>query len=290
MIKWKLMAAAGLLFMAACGGKEESNTDTITDTDGKQQAQPPNPEVVSCPPKNAAACPEGTVANGKNCDAAAADAVTLRGTAKDFQSGNALAGAIVNILDNDTGAATGICGVTGNDGTLALKVPKGKKIGLVTVAQGAKDTYQFNLQYPPADVTDQTLTEFEETFNSVSEITAQLIPGIIGFEPDPTKGIVAGTIFKSDYKTAVTYPVEMKVRTTGGVEAFYFSDNDLPADKNTQPHLNPKNGLFVIFDVPAGKNTLEFLYAGAVSETTDNTLIAFPDSVAISNVVCVPCR
>lgn len=282
------MASLALLVVAACGGKDDAGTNTITDD--QKQVQPPNPEVVSCPPKNATACPEGTVANGKNCDAAAADAVTVRGVAKDFQSGNALAEAIVNILDNDTGAATGICGVTGNDGVLALKVPKGKKIGLVTVANGAKDTYQFNLQYPPADVTDQTLTEFEETFNSVSEITAQLIPGIIGFEPDPSKGIVAGTIFKNDYKTAVTYPVEMKVRTTSGVEAFYFSDNDLPADKSTQPNLNPKNGLFVIFDVPAGKNTLEFLYAGAVSETTDNTLIAFPDSVAISNVVCTPCK
>lgn len=267
---------AAALALAACGGDDSSTDKTV-----KQEEQTPDQSAIAtCPPSAAEACPSGTKQAGSGCEFTGGELVTVTGTAVDFQSDRALNGAIVNVMDNDTGKPAGACGVTNASGELSIKVPKGKKIGFATFYDGAKDTYQFNLQYDEAG---------DEKFYSVSGITAQLIPALIGFSPDETKGIVAGTVYNKYGQAITDTEVTYKVRVKGGDEAYYFND-DLPTDHDTQPSLNPDDGLFVAFDLNVGKQTLELTADGDVTATTDNVVFAFPDSVAISNIVCTGCE
>lgn len=267
---------AAMLAVSACGGDSKDTIDKIV-----EDLPPPDQSAIAtCPPSAAEACPAGTKQAGTGCELSSGDLVTVSGTAVDFQSDRALNGAIVHLMDNDTGKPTGACGVTNASGELAFKVPKGKKIGFGTFYDGAKDTYQFNQFYDAAA---------DENFFSVSSITAQLIPGLIGFSPDETKGIVAGTVYNKYGKAITDTSVTYKVRVKGGSDAYYFND-DLPTDRETQPALNPADALFVAFDLEPGKQTLELLANGDVTATTDNVLFAFPDSVAISNITCTGCE
>lgn len=264
-----------VLAVAACADSKDTVDKII------EELPPPDQSAIAtCPPSAAEACPAGTKQAGTGCELASGDLVTITGTAQDFQSDRALNGAIVHVMDNDTGKPTGACGVSNASGGLAIKVPKGKKIGFGTFYDGAKDTYQFNQQYD---------ADGDENFLSVSSITAQLIPGLIGFSPDETKGIVAGTVYNKYGKAITDDAVTYKVRVKGGSDAYYFND-DLPTDRETQPALNPDDALFVAFDLEPGKQTLELLADGAVTTTTDNVLFAFPDSVAISNITCTGCE
>ena len=273
------MAAA--LIIAACG------TDEIKKVVADLEEEAAKSDIGTCPNKGAETCPAATVANGENCDASGDGLVTVSGTAQDFQSDRALSGAIVSVLNNDTGEPTGVCGKTDSAGKLAVKVPKGKKVAFSTskLEDQAKDTYQFNITYT---------TDSDETFFSVSNITAQLIPGIIGEPLDPTKATVAGTVYNMFGKAITTAttpsgaPISYKVRTKSGQKAYYFDDG-IPNSDETE--LNTKSGdsLFVAFGLVPGKQELELTYNGVVTAVTDNTLFAFPDSIAISNITCTKC-
>jgi hypothetical protein len=274
----KAFGLAAMLASGACGNSTDKSNEVVTDGTADDAVS----ELASCPPAAAAACGAGAVKDAAgNCQYSGADGVVVSGTARDFQSDRELNAAIVNFVDNATGKPTGICGKTDAMGKLAIKVPKGKKLAYATSYETAKETYQFNLQYDAAS---------EEDFFSVSEVTAQLIPGLIGFTPDETKGIVAGTVLNQygDSITADAAAHKLLVRTAKGNKAFYFKD-DLPADIETQDRLNAENALFVVFDLAPGTQTLELTYDGAVTTTTDNQLAAFPDSVAISNIRCTAC-
>ncbi len=278
---------ACLLSMAACGGTTDTVTDIDDDDDDFQEEVSP---IASCPPADTGACPAGTVAEGTGCVLTGDDLVTVNGVVNDFQTDSPVPGAVVTVLDNATGKSTGACGITDSAGKITYKAPRGTKIGLATHEDDQKDTYQFNVQYPAVPTTDTSVTTFDDSLISVSKLTAQLIPGIATVQIDPTKAIVAGTVYKSDGSKAVDYEDVVMHVSAGGVEANYFSDNDLPAPKTSVESLNPSNGLFVLFNLPTGAQTIEFTFAGEVSATTDNTLVSFPDSVAISNITCVDCN
>lgn len=271
---WKaLLFAAALAACSTTSAVEQNLEEEKLDED-------PVSELATCPPKGAAACAAGTVKSGDKCDAEGADTVTITGKVSDFQSERALGGAVVNFVDNDTGKPNGICGVAASNGALTIKVPKDKRVGFVATIEGAKDTYQFNVVYDK----DQ-----EDVFNSVSNITAQLIPGIIGKSLDETTGTAAGQILNK-YGDTTTDTTEIFVSSASGKKAYYFNDDDTPVDLETQPKLNSKNGLFVIFDLKPGKNEITMTYGGSVSTVTDNSLFAFPDAIAISNITCSDCE
>lgn len=271
---WKALIFSALL--AGCS----ATTAVEQNLEEDKLEEDPVSELASCPPKAAAACGAETVKSGDKCEYSGAESVTITGKVADFQSERALGGAVVNFVDNDTGKPNGICGVAASNGSLTIKVPKDKRIGFVAYVEGAKDTYQFNVIYDK----DQ-----EDVFNSVSNITAQLIPGIIGKPIDETTGTAAGQILNK-YGDTTTDTTEILVASASGKNAYYFNDEDLPVDQASQAKLNPKNGLFVMFDLKPGKNEITMKYAGTVSEVTDNTLFAFPDAIAISNVTCTLCE
>lgn len=277
----KAIWLAAALMVTACGGDDPKTVAA------EEEIEDPKSDIGTCPIKGAAACPEGTVANGDNCEASGDGLATVNGVAQDFQSDRPLSGAIVAVLNNDSGEPTGVCGKTDSAGKISIKVPKGKKVAFSTslLEDGAKDTYQFNITFT---------TDSEETFFSVSNITAQLIPGIIGEPLDPTKATVAGTVYNMFGKAITTTttpsgaPISYKVRTKSGQKAYYFDDG-IPNSDETE--LNTKSGdsLFVAFGLLPGKQELELTYNGVVTAVTDNVMFAFPDSIAISNIICTKC-
>ncbi len=272
----------GVLAFAACGDDDDDNG---TDRNGQTDDEPTLAAVATCPPAGAESCGDGTEADGDNCQYDGDDAVTVNGTAVDFLTNQPKPNAIVNLVENDDGEPTGICGVTDNNGQISLRVPRGEVLGVATVAQGAKNTWQFNLRYP-SDPTDGA-SSVDTTFISVSNALANLIPGLTGVEPDPEQGSIAGSVVRPD-GSPVNY-TGGTVATQSGEEAYYFDDTGSPTNRETQPELNPNNGLFAILNVPPGAHELELSYNGNVSDTTNNTLVTFPDSVAISNIVCTEC-
>jgi hypothetical protein len=287
----KAFIFAAMFALAGCDTTDTTNPVDTTNPDDEDQLS----IIATCPPSAAESCPSGTTADGTSCVLTGDDMVTVSGAINDFQSKRPLKpGAVLNIVDNATGKPTGACTVAGADGAVSFVVPRGEKIGVATSAKGQKDTYQYHLQWPGEFATGVTATAdtFTTDFLSVSEITSQLIPGIIGVELDLTKGIVAGTVYKSEQREAVDYEdVEMRVRISAENEAFYFDNGGLPTSRENQDALNAANGLFVVFDVPTGTSqTLEFEFAGEVSATTNNTFVAFPNSVAISSIICTDCE
>lgn len=268
---------AAVFAVAACNGSSDTDKTAEIIDEVLDDATP----VASCPPEGATACSGETEQSGTDCVYTGSDAVTITGTAQDFQTDRALSGAVVNVMDNDTGKPTGICGITNGSGQVSIKVPKDKKVGIATVYTGAKDTYQFNLEYAE---------DSDEVFFSVSSITAQLIPGLIGTTPDETKGTVAGTVYNKYVSATTEADVDLLVRSKAGQEAYYFGDDGLPTNLEKQATLNPENALYVIFELEPGAQELELLYDGEVTDVTDNKLFVFPDSVSISNITCTNCE
>jgi hypothetical protein len=275
---FRTLPLAALCALVSCSSAESTIDSAINDmTPSETKA-----DVATCPPAGAAACVGGTAANGTACEYTGSNAVIMHGTAKDFQSERELANTVVHIIDNATGLPTGICGVTDSQGRLDVKVAKGKTVGYATAIEGAKNTYHFNVKFNE---------DGDEDFLSVSDITAQLIPGIIGRETNSEMGTVAGTVYNKygDPVTDTASEKPMKVSTVSGSDAYYFNDKKLPVNLADQPALNPQNALFVAFDLAPGAQSLKLTYGGAVSDVTSNTLVAFPDAVAITNIVCASC-
>jgi hypothetical protein len=102
-----------------------------------------------------------------------------------------------------------------------------------------------------------------------------------------------GTVLNKYASPTTEADVPLQVRAQSGEEAFYFVSNEsgvLPINHEAQASLNPGNALFAIFDLAPGVHQLELLYDGDVTDTTDGTLVVFPDSVSLTNLICNYCE
>jgi hypothetical protein len=292
MTKWsKAFLFSGALALAACAG--DIDTNIIDDVPEDETPEETLSLVATCPTAEGETCPDGTVANGTACDYDGDDAVVVNAAVEDFQTDNRLSSAVVSVVSNETGDPLGPCAVSNSDGEVTIKMQRDEWVGIAVARRNQKDTYQFNLRFP-AEATADTEIDYGR-FLSVSNVTAMLIPGIIGYEPDPANGIVAGEVRMADGVTAIGSDedyadADMYVSTAAGVDAFYFGDDGLPTGHDNQDQLNVENSLFVLFDVVEGKHTLNLTIDGVAQDMAANTLVAKPDSVAISNITCTSCE
>ncbi|MSQ03403.1 MAG: hypothetical protein EXR71_16190 [Myxococcales bacterium] len=278
--------SALLLVVAACDGGP-SDTDTGEGV--------PAPRVFSdfvnttTPYVGDATCigsDLGTVDPAKQLNA------TLNGLVIDFQSDDEVPDADVQMwFADDINGTPDVEPVSDASGAFSTSVPTCTPIAYGTstdpLLELTVDTFEVHQVFGFEE--DGVLDG--EWVRSVSEVTAKLIPGIIGVDWDRTTGIIAGTAFDCNraeegvYGHAQMFIHDSEGATPATGDVFYFSNN-LPQAKKDQPDTNPEDGLWVAVNVPVGEWTIEMWgYNGTDYEMLGSTsLTILAGSVNISNI------
>lgn len=186
--------------------------------------------------------------------------LALDGTVLDFQDEVEVADAVVQVwLDDDVvGGTPSVVQADGN-GAFSTTVTSCSPFGYGTFTppewEQTVDTYEVHQVY------GFSANGTAATFNSVSETTARLIPGLVGVDWDRSTGVLAGTAYDCNedpiqYAQVFIHDGNGNVPATGDV--FYFTNTEpsLPTTIEAQPHTND-NGLWVAVNVPVGTWTVE---------------------------------
>lgn len=201
----------------------------------------------------------------------------------DFESESPVPDASVTLwYGDDVEATPDTTGVSDNNGLISLDLPTctaiSYKTGTDPELNATRDTYEAH-QIVPANPTEAV------GFNSVSNATYQIIPGILGVSPTPGLGIIAGTAF--DCAGGDAEKAQVVVRGADGsipqsLIVKYFVDRFPNRD---QPHTSP-DGLWVAVNVPPGEWTVEMwaMRGGTLTLTGATIVQSYADSINISNI------
>jgi hypothetical protein len=182
-------------------------------------------------------------------------AITVSGRVDDFQTGNAVPNAHVDVWTSITdfaGTAPVATTQAGSDGMYSIEVPSGapSRLQWRTRHPEALDTYGLNARI---NVDNATVTQNR---GSVSITTANALPAFIGVTRTEGLGVLAGTAADCDGRD-LEHAVATVSTTSGtptfveGAQMYYFSagGTTLPVKRNRQEATNT-NGLFVAIEIP----------------------------------------
>jgi hypothetical protein len=225
----------------------------------------------------------GTAFLTQNVDTAKQVVVAGTATVLDFQSDEPVEEAAVQVwYSDDVTTTVDDEGESIADGTVSLDLQVCKAIAYKTAKDPALgetvDTYEAHQIVEPAE-------PVEVEFNSVSTVTYNIIPSLLGISPTPGLGIIAGTAFDCDDQPIENARVEVRDASGNvidGVIVKYFVD-DFP--NRDQPDTSP-DGLWVAIDVPPGEVTvvLQTQQGGEVVIAGQTVVQSYPDSINISNI------
>jgi hypothetical protein len=209
---------------------------------------------------------------------------TLNGTVNDFESGDAVADASIELYFSDDINASPDKELTADsNGNFVTTIPACTPLGYKTYTpvewEQTRDTFEVHQIWGLEE--DLTL---EEDVNSVSVSTSKIIPAILGVEWEPGTAIIAGTAYDCAEEKIENAQVVVKDSSGNIVDCdiFYFI-NDFPnAD---QPDTSP-DGLWVAVNVPTGTYTVEMYgFDGTDHALLGQTILEIKaDSVNISNI------
>ncbi len=168
--------------------------------------------------------------------------------------------------------------------------------GIVTGVARTCDPYTYST-YTDPDLEETVLTiqahnvmppgaSISDDLNSVSTLTYQLIPGLLGVVVAPGKGVVAGTVYGCDRDGDPVEFAQVIAREKGGD---YLEDQDVFYFQNEFPDQNQEwtsdDGLWIIANVPESELTIEvWTWNGTEHELRGTTdLVIIPDSINIAN-------
>jgi hypothetical protein len=271
-------------------GSSDDKTDDSGDTDTTAEPRTIDDFVDVTTPYVAAdaTCWTPGTLTTQTPDPTCQNEVSVTGKVEDFQTGDGVPDISVQIWNSDdiTGSADAVATADGSgnfDATIPTCTPFGYGTSTPPEWKETKDTYEVHQTYGP-DVTSVT-------FNSVSEATSRLIPGLIGIDWDETTGIIAGAVYdcnEDPIQYAQIFFHDADGNVPGQGDIFYFSvsgDTELPTTREAQPYTNT-NGLWVAINVPDGDWTVEaWGYDGADHVLLGATQLTIQaGSVNISNV------
>jgi hypothetical protein len=254
------------LSLAACGGEDTTpdaavdigfNPPTVTLKANKEISEDNWMEVGAA---------DLSCLNTPSADMATTVAVTLNAEVKDFQSGNAVPGSMVEVFPEQKymmpfGAAV----MADTMANLTLSIPVGtKRFGYRMTSSNSLPTFLLNqILEPSVDVQpDGTCTPApcRETIQSVSNATAATLPALIGQTRTPGTGVVAGALRDCMGREISGFIATMSstpatASTIGGADTYYFSSEvGLPVHHNRQAYASA-DGLFMIIEIPSGTPT-----------------------------------
>lgn len=281
------LTLALLLPLVACGDKE-----SVTDDTGGVEEDPfsefinVTDEVIG----NVSSCytpsPKGGDWITQKVDSTKVASYPATGPVEDFESGKGVGEADLEIwLADSVSGAPDITTVSSAEGIVSgIELPSCQPISyrssMDPSEELAKDTYEAHQVYEvPGGGT------IESYFNSVSNATYQLIPGLLGVSIDSDKSVIAGTAFDCD--EAKSQNVQVVVVNSAGeipesLVVKYFV-NDYP---NRDQPATSEDGLWVAMNVPAGNWQVQAwaVVGGTLSLLAVTELETFADSINISNL------
>ena len=203
----------------------------------------------------------------------------------DFQEDDPVPEASVSFwFADDVSTTPDATGVSDANGIVAVDVPACTPTSYLTYTnpdlEATRDTFEAHQIFAPP-----TVDTIEADINSVSRVTYQLIPSLLGVSPAPDKGVIAGTAY--DCAGEPIRNAQIVVRDANGaipqsLIVKYFVDEFPNRD---QPATSP-DGLWVAINVPEGTWYVD-LYAvrgGTVSLLGTTAVQSFAQSINISNV------
>ncbi len=234
-------------------------------------------------------------------DVETGDKGKLGGCVHDFQTKQPVQGALIKVLDNDTGDPIDFEATSpGGDGCVTFDgLPTDpESFGIIVSRDGHMDTMQFNF---PNGITG-------EEFLIVSDVTASLVAGTVGMEIDETAGMAAGGDYWGKSDGTVEWPVgcaSVEFEPANPGKVFYFGvdglptpnraiTGDVPEDgQGTNPCCGPNSddhfSFYVSVNHPVTAGGVE-MTATAYSDDgnqveTGYLPLLIPNTVAIANIV-----
>lgn len=297
MICPKSLTLTAALALAACGGTTATDTtDDTSDTnvadDGFNGAASAADFTCFTPAGTFDAVTWATQGTPK-----AASTVTVNGLVNDFEQEEPRTSRVVSLWYDDTVEAGSPDITQENDSSAKVTLadtptcqPLSWLVAEKTGLEEAKDTFKAHQIYG-----EGSGGTFDAEFDSVSIDTYRLIPTIVGISIDPTKGVIAGTMYDCS-RDPDTQPsvdagkvegVRIRVKDLQGneptgIDIKYFVENFPDRD---QPWTS-EDGLWGAFNVEPGVWRVE-AYAKIDGEEVvlgGTQLTTYADSINIANI------
>ena len=245
------------LIYAACGGEDVTpdappdigfNTPTVTLKANREVSEDVWEEIGAA---------DLSCLNTPAADAASTVEVTLNTSVKDFQSGNAVPGAMVTVFHNQDYMSPFDTKTADTNAAISFTIPANtKRFGYRMTSDSALPTFLLNQTLSSPSTTPQSVGEIQ----SVSKATAATLPALIGQTRTPGTGVVAGALRDCQEREISGFIATMSsakatATTIPGSDAYYFSaEVGLPVHHNRQ-QFGSADGLFMIIEIPAGTPT-----------------------------------
>lgn len=220
----------------------------------------------------------------------------IAGHVQDFQEETAVYGATVALfLDDEVAGQPGVSGTSDNNGDVVLNGPSCDPVTYRVTTEGGpvatKTTYKAHQIYP----TPSGPQIEDAIFTSVSDVTYQLIPSILGVTVDPDKAIIAGTAFDCT-RDAALEPADDSGKVEGVQVIVYDEQGNIPDTLQVhyfveafpardQLHTSA-DGLWVAANVPPGRLRVEMWgqVGGELTLLGATELQSEADSINIANI------
>lgn len=179
--------------------------------------------------------------------------IMVSGTVTDFQTGNVSPEATVEAFAGVEIGTPLAMATASAEGVYEIIVPAGQtRVGFKIGAADALDTYLVNQYFAPGAVAQ------EVPQRSVSRLTAEVLPALVGVTRTPGLGILAGAVRDCAGNEvanviATVSSVQSMPEHLAGAQTFYFSagtGGSLPIGHADAPQTRA-DGLFVVIELPA---------------------------------------
>lgn len=183
--------------------------------------------------------------------------VTLSGKVADFQSGNAVPGAKVDVFKGQNYTTVENTATADTSANFTVDLPAGvTRFGYKMTASSALPTFLLNQTLSSPDQAAQNVGNIR----SVSNATAATLPALIGQTRTPGTGVVAGALRDCNGDEvsgfiATLSSTTAEANTIPGADTYYFdSAVGLPVHHNRQKFASG-DGLFMIIEIPSSMPT-----------------------------------
>jgi hypothetical protein len=195
--------------------------------------------------------------NTASDDVASTVAVTLTTKVTDFQSGNAVPGAMVEVFKDQDYMNVEATATSDQNAMVSIDLPIGvKRFGYRMTSSSSLPTFLLNQTLPAPDQAMQTVGNIQ----SVSNATAQTLPALIGQTRTVGTGVVAGALRDCQGREisgfiATISSTKGEASTVMGADTYYFDSSvGLPVHHNRQAYASG-DGLFMIIEIPSSAPT-----------------------------------
>jgi hypothetical protein len=190
-------------------------------------------------------------------DVASTVAVALTTKVADFQSGNAVPGAVVQVFKDQNYMMVEDMATADTSAMVTVDLPIGtKRFGYKMTASTAMPTFLLNQTLSSPDNPAQTVG----SIRSVSNATAATLPALIGQTRTPGTGVIAGALRDCQDREVSGFIATMSSApgmptTIPGADAYYFSSEVGLPQHHGQQKFASNDGLFMIIEIPSSSPT-----------------------------------